>query len=183
MLKSGSCVLLTTIFSLGFASTTLADTAEGPLRAREGVVRCGGNNFLRLSGTEIQFAFYQLRNFDTTNSITIDRMRFFDATGAVLADSAVSGLPPSQNGILGPANNTLHPNQTALFDSSTFLANLPQTNRPIQLEIEWSSAGSALTLGVTVAHVSRERDPATGAMGVQRSRSESECRSIFLRFR
>ena len=181
MLKTSVYILLATIFSLTFLGATQAQQSEGATTARLGVVRCGGNNFLRLGDTEIHFTFYHLRNFDSTNPITIDRMRFFDANGTVLADSAVLGLPVSFDGKLGPANNTLHPNQTAQFKSDDFLPFLPQTNRPIQLEIEWSSSKAALTLDVSVNSVSRQRDPATAAVGAERSRSIRECRSIFLR--
>ena len=170
MLKASFYISLATIFSLTFAGATRAAKSEGEATARQGVVRCGGNNFLRLSNTEIHFTSYFLRNFDSTEPIIIDRMRFFDATGAILLDSAVSGLPRAQNGILlGGSDNTLNPNETARFDSDDILPFLSPLNRPIQLEIEWSSNKAALTLDVSLAEISRERNPAGGTSGGETS--------------
>ena len=182
MLKASFYALLATIFSLSIVGATRADTSEGAATARQGVVRCGGTNFLRLNGAEIHSAHYILRNFDSTKPIVIERMRIFSASGGVLFDSADLGpLPVFQNGILGPTNNTLNPNQTANFFSESILPDLPQTNRPIQLEIEWSSNRAALTLDVSLVRISRQRDPANGNIGAERSRSIRECRSIFLK--
>lgn len=181
MTKSGSCVLLAAIATLGCAGVVQADRGEGAATARQGVIRCGGNNFLRLSGTEIHFTSYVFRNFDSTNPIVFERMRLFDATGALLFDSAFSGLPPSQEGLIGPANNVLFPNQTTQFDSSTIVPFLPQTNRPIQLELAWSSDRAALSLDAITVRISRQRDPATGAVQTERGRHAVECRSIFLK--
>src|SRR2546423_582917 len=112
MLRIGFNVLLIAIFWVGSAGAALADRGKGETTARQGVVKCGGNNFLRLGGTEIQFASYTLRNFDATQPIVVDRMRFFDANGNVLFDTAGGALPLAENGVLGPANSTLNPNQT-----------------------------------------------------------------------
>lgn len=181
MLRMGHHVLLAAMFSMTFAQHAWADRSEGAATARQGVVRCGGSNFLRLGGTEIHTAAYILRNFDSANPIVIDRLRFFDATGAVLFDSAVGGLPQSENGILGPGNNTLGPDQTGQFNTDGIVPFLPQANRPIQMEIEWSAARPALSLDVITVRLIRQRDPATGAVQAERSRSAIECRSIVLR--
>jgi len=178
MLKTGFNVLLIPVFWVGFAGAALADRGEGETTARQGVVKCGGNNFLRLGGTEIQFASYTLRNFDATQPIVVDRMRFFDANGNVLFDTAGGALPPAENGVLGPANNTLNPNQTAQFNSNDILPFLAQTDRPIQLEIEWSAPRRALGLDVITIRIARQRDPATGAILAERGRHATECRSI-----
>ena len=178
MLRIGFNVLLIAIFWVGFAGAALADREEGETTARRGVVRCGGNNFLRLGGAEIQFASYNLRNFDATQPIVVDRMRFFDANGNVLFDTAGGALPPAENGVLGPANNTLNPNQTAQFNSNDILPFLAQTDRPIQLEIEWSAPRRALGLDVITVRIARQRDPATGAILAERSRDANGCRSI-----
>ena len=180
MLKTGSLVLLMAIFSL-VAGAAQADRSEGEKTARQGVVRCGGNNFLRLGGTEIQFASYTLRNFDSIQPIAVDRMRFFDANGNVLFDTAGGALPPAENGVLGPTNNTLNPNQTAQFNTNDILPFLAQTDRPIQLEIEWSAHRAALSLDVITVRISRQRDPATGAILAERGRHATECRSILLK--
>ena len=180
MLKTSFHVLLTTILSLTFAGAAYADRGEGETKARQGVVRCGGNNFLRLSGTEIHFISYTMRNFDSEQPIIIERMRFFDATGAVLFDTFGGSLPPADNGVLGPTNNALNPNQTAQYSTDAILPFLDQAHRPIQLEIEWSADRRALTLDVLASRIVRQRDAATGAVQAERSRSATECRSIRL---
>jgi hypothetical protein len=48
-----------------------------------------------------------LRNFDAAQPIVVDTMRFFDANGNVLFDTAGGALPPAENGVLGPANSSL----------------------------------------------------------------------------
>src|SRR5438552_1586773 len=105
MLKASFYILLATIFSLTFAGATRA--GEGEATARQGVVRCIGNNFLRLGDTEIQFTSWTLHNFDSTNPIVIERVRIFNSRGEILGDSAAPGssLPDSDNGLLGSANN------------------------------------------------------------------------------
>jgi hypothetical protein len=180
MLKMSFQVLLTTILSLTFAGAAYADRGEGGTTARQGVVRCGGNNFLRLNGTEIHLVSYTLRNFDSGQPIIIERLRFFDATGAVLFDTAGGPLPPADNGVLGPANNALNPDQTAQFSTDAILPFLDQAHRPIQLEIEWSAARRALTLDVIASRIVRQRDAATGGVQEERARSATECRSIRL---
>ena len=183
MLRTKLYVLVVAMFSMTFAQQASADRPEGAAKGREGVVRCGGNNFLRLEGTEIHFTSYALRNLDSTNSIVIDRMRFFDAPGNVLFDSAASGLPLAANEILGPANNTLGPNQTAQFDSNDILAFLnDQRLRPIQLEIQWSASRPALSLDVTNNRIVRRRVPPPNAsQQEERSRSAVPCRTIELK--
>jgi len=108
-------------------------------------------------------------------------MRLLDTSGALLFDSAVSGIPLSENGILGPANNTLGPDQSAHFQIENILTvPLLQNQRPIQLEIEWSSGRAALTLDVSFTRVTRRRDLA-GNVFEERGRSDRDCRSIFLK--
>jgi hypothetical protein len=177
MMKKSVCVLLAAALS-SFAYVAHADRSEGGATARQGTLRCGGNNFLRLGGTEIQFASWVFRNFDSTQDITLNRLRVFDANGAVLYDSATSTLPPSDEGNIGPGNNVLGPNQTAQFDSNTFLPFLPQATRPIQLELQWSSARAALTLDGITVRISRERNPTTGMQLAERGRHALECRTI-----
>lgn len=161
-----------------FPEWAQANSSEGPATARQGVVRCGVNNFLCLNGTEMHFTSYVSRNVDSTTPIVINRMRFFDATGAVLLDSAYGPLPPAENGVLGPTNNTLNPNQSAQYDSFDLLDFLTQVNRPGQFEIEWSAAKAALTLDVVSVRISRARNPTTGAILEERGRHAVECRTI-----
>jgi hypothetical protein len=180
-MRAGFCLVLGTLLSLTVAGVAHADRGEGSTTARQGVVRCGGSHFLRLSGTEAHVTIYAIRNFDAANPIVIDRLRFFDATGAVLLDTAGGGLPPTDNGILGPANNTLNPNQSVTYHTQDLLPFLAVTNRPIQLEIEWSAPRRALSLDAITVRIIRQRDAATGAQQAERSRSAVECRSIVLR--
>jgi hypothetical protein len=58
---------------------------------------------------------------------------------------------------------------------------LAATNRPIQLELAWSSTKAALSLDAITVRISRERDPGTGAVLAERGRHAVECRSIFLK--
>lgn len=160
------------------AGVAYADRSDGSDTAIRAVVRCGGNNFLRLGGSEIQFTSWVVRNFDGDQPITLDRMRVFDANGATLFDSATSGLPPSEEGSLGPANNVLGPNQTAQFNSNDFIPFQAQQTRPIQLEVQWSAFRPALILDAITVRITRQRDPATGAQLAERARHAIQCRTI-----
>jgi hypothetical protein len=153
---------------------------DGDVRARNGTIRCGGSNFIRQSGTEIHFTFYNLRNVSATTPITIERLTFFDASGAVLFDSDASGFPAFRNGVLGPSDNVLDPNQTAQLDTADVLPFLPEDRRPIQLEIVWSAPERVLILDAGHVRVGRGRDPATGAQGQDRTRHSGGCRTIRL---
>jgi len=164
--------------SLASIGTPRAAEVDGDLKARSGVLRCGGSNHLRVSGTEVHPTFYDLRNFNSAIPITVERLTFYDANGAVLFDSNTSGFPPFGNGVLGPADNVLDPNQTAELDSTQVLPFLPQNQRPVQLEITWSAPQRVLTLDVVAVRVARQRDPVTGAVGEERSRSSGGCRTV-----
>lgn len=174
--------VLTGLFlSLGLAGISHAANVDDDTKARQGVVRCGGNNLLRLSGTEIHFTSYTLRNLSSTTPITVERLTFFDATGSVLFDSGASGFPAFENGVLGPSDTVLDPNQTAQMDTIGLLPFLPDTQRPIQLEITWSAPERVLTLQASGVRIVRQRDPLTGAQLAERSRDASSCRTIDLR--
>ena len=179
MQKVGFHALLIAAFSLGVAGTAQAERSEGTTTARKGVVRCGATNHLRQGGTEVHTTNLNLRNFDEA-PITIERLRVFDATGAVLFDTAGGGLPAASNGVLGPANNVLNPNQTAQFDTDSILDFLPNEARPLQAEVQWSASTPVLTLGVTATRLVRQRDPGTGQMQAERARDANACRNIFL---
>jgi hypothetical protein len=184
MLRTRLYVLLVAMFSMTFAQQASADRSEGAATGRQGVVRCGGNNLLRLNGTEVHFISYTLRNFDSTNSIGIDRLRIFDANGNVLFDTANNpggSLPPAENGVLGPTNNMLAPNQTAQFDSNNLIEFLAQPDRPIQFEVQWSASRPALSLDVVANRIVRGRNATTGNMLEERARSALGCRTIELR--
>jgi len=165
-------------FSLGSFGPLQAAELDGDAKARKGTVRCAGSNSVRLAGTEIQYASYNLRNLNSATPITIERMTVFAATGQVLFDSDASGLPQFPNGVLGPSDNVLDPNQTANIDTTNFLPFLPDNLRPIQVEFVWSAAERALLLDVSFIRVSRQRDPQTGQELQERSRSNGACRTI-----
>ena len=165
------------IFSVALSDTTLADRDEDDVKVRSGVVRCGGNNFLRLNDTEVQFTAYNIRNFDATTAITIKRMRAFDATGTAIFDSSVTGLPVAPNGLLGPTDNVLGPNQSTQLFSYDFVPFLGQNNRPIQLEIEWTAPNRVVPLDAAITRVSRGRD-AAGEQTEERGRSALACINI-----
>lgn len=173
-----SAILAGMLLSLGLADTSQAANIDDDARARQGVVRCGGNNFLRLNGTEIHFTAYNFRNLSSTTPVTIERLTFFDANGAVLFDSGASGFPTFENSVLGPSDNVLEPNQTAQLNSDDVLPFLPQNQRPIQLEIAWSAPERVLTLEAIGNRISRQRDPATGAQLAERGRDGNSCRTI-----
>jgi len=166
---------------LGLSGTSHTASIEDDAKARQGVVRCGGNNFLRLGGTEIQYTTYTIRNVSSTTPITIERLTFFDATGSVLFDSGTNGFPTFVNSVLGPSDNVLEPNQTAQLFSFDVLPFLPENQRPIQLEIAWSAPERVLTLEAAGVRTSRQRDPATGAQLVERGRDGNSCRTVDLR--
>lgn len=166
-----SCVAL---LSLTITNTAMADPDADDVQASSGVLHCGGNNFLRLNGTEIQFTAYNIRNFDSTTPITIKRMRAFDATGIAVFDSSITGLPLAPNGLLGPNDNTLGPNQSTQLFSFDFVPFLGQANRPIQLEIEWSAPHRVVPLDGAITRVSRGRD-AAGQQTEERGRSALAC--------
>jgi len=167
--------------SIGLAGTSHAANIDDDTKARQGVIRCGGNNFLRLGGTEIQFTAYVIRNLSSTTPITVERLTFFDATGAVLFDSDTSGFPTFDSALLGPSDNVLDPNQTAQLNSYDVLPFLPENQRPIQLEIVWSAPERVLTLEAIGVRVSRQRDPTTGAQLAERGRDGNKCPSVDVR--
>jgi hypothetical protein len=170
------------IVSIGLAGTSHAAQIDDDTKARQGVVRCGGNSLLRLGGAEVHFISYTLRNLSSATPITIDRITFFDATGSVLFDSDTSGFPTFANGVLGSSDNVLDPNQSAQLDTLDVpLPFLLQTQRPIQLEIVWSAPERVLTLEVSGSRIGRERDPGTGAQLAERTRGSIGCRTIDLR--
>jgi hypothetical protein len=165
---------------LGVAGASHAANIDEDVKARQGVVRCAGSNFQRLGGAEVHFSSYALRNLSSTTPITIERLTFFDATGSVLFDSGVSGIPAFANGVLGAGDAVLDPNQTAQLDTVGLLPTLATSQRPIQLEVAWSAPERVLTLQASEARIVRERDVATGTQLTERSRSTSSCRTISL---
>lgn len=167
------CAALLLLALLVFAVPRVhAGHADGTARARAATVMCGGNNFTRLGGTQVHRAVYTLRNYDPARSITIDRIRFFDATGAVLYDSVGDGFPPFGNGVLSSTDRTQDPNQSAQLSSNSVLEELDSTKRPVQLRIDWSATRRALLLETVMVRQVRDADSA------EISRHAYECRTI-----
>jgi hypothetical protein len=182
MSKQAAVLLSGLVLSLGLASASqAADIPIGPM-TRGGVFRCGGANFLRLGGTEVQFTAYALRNFSSTTPITVERVTIYDSLGSVLIDSSITGLPPFPNGVvLGPNNNVLGPNQSTELDTDVVLPFLPPAQRSIQFELVWSAPIPVPVPELYAVRLGRERNPTTGAFLADRTRGEFLCRSIALR--
>jgi len=171
MLKTGAPVFAATILSMSFAGPALADSDK----LAQGLATCGGNNFVRApANTEQQFTRYNLRNFNDTQSVTVTRLLVFSGLGNVLFDSNVSGLPVSNNLLLGPGKNILGPHQTSSFFTEAFLPNLAPIDRPVQALITWSQSGGR-PLDVESQVVTTGRDPVTGATLEERTRSTLIC--------
>lgn len=178
MFSNRIVVSLATVVSLTFTGTAFAASSDGSTMARQGIVRCGSNVFLRQGSTEINWTSHSLKNYDAVNPITIDRMRFFYADGTTLFDSSITGLPASENGVLGPANNILGPYQSANFSNYVFLPlNLTADKRPLILEVAWSSAKPVLTLEVNATRIVRDFN--FGVQGADRSRHAGSCRTVY----
>ncbi len=142
---------------------------------QSGIIRCGGNHFTRLGGTELHFVNYILRNRGHKESITVDRLVFYDAMGALIHDSATSGFPGFSNAVLGPEKRVLGPNQTGQLDVTSFLPYLTETQRPMQAEIHWSAPRAAIPLSVDLIRLTYQWDPATRMRGAEKTRDSQDC--------
>lgn len=182
MRKANLYVFLATILSLSFIGATgpaAADlTGWGDSIKVYNLARCSGNNFTRLGGTELNTTNLLLQNFDPVYPITITRLIIYDAQGVNIYDSKILGLPEFNNGILGPMKDTLKPHQSSVEGLDGFLPLQGQTTRPLQVLVESSSVAAALPLKVIATLVVRERNPATGGILGERSRSGNQCESV-----
>jgi hypothetical protein len=150
-------------------------------RVQKGTIRCGGNHFVRLNGTagqELHYVNYVFRNRSSKGNISVDRLVFFDATGNLLYDSQISGFPAFSNQVLGPGDQLLKPNQTGQLDVATFLPYLAPWQRPMQLEVRWSSRDRALPLSVDLIRLVNLMDPNTQAKGAETTRDSQDCDSL-----
>jgi len=174
--------------SLGLAGVPTANADDGDKRLG-GVLRCGGISFLRQGGGEAQFTNWDLRNLSSTTSITVERVTFFAATGAVLFDSGVSGLPaflagvylgPTNTNVIAPvlANNVLGPNQTTGLTSFHVPGVGFVVDQPMQVEFVWSAPARVPPLDIRTIRIARERNTLTTALGADRSRGDFSCISI-----
>jgi hypothetical protein len=160
------------------ASLTLASVDALASSAQHGTIRCGGNHFVRLGGTELHFVNYVFRNRSMQTPISVDRIVFFDATGQMIYDTQISGFPQFSNGVLGPHSQVLAPNQTGQLDVTSFLPYLTETQRPMQAQIHWSSPKKALPLSVDLIRLVQQLDPATRARGAEKTRDSQDCDEV-----
>jgi hypothetical protein len=156
-----------------------------------GVLRCGGISFLRQGGGEAQYTNWDLRNLSSTTPVTVERVTFFAASGAVLFDSGDSGLPPFLAGVyLGPtntnvnppvlANNVLGPNQTTGLTSFHVPGVGFVVDQPMQVEFVWSAPARVPPLDIRTIRIARERILVNTVfvLGADRSRGDFNCISI-----
>jgi hypothetical protein len=160
------------------ASLALASGDALASSAQHGTIRCGGNHFVRLGGTELHFVNYVFRNRSMQTPINVDRIVFFDATGQMIYDTQISGFPQFSNGVLGPHSQVLAPNQTGQLDVTSFLPYLTETQRPMQAQIHWSSPKKALPLSVDLIRLVQQLDPATRARGAEKTRDSQDCDEV-----
>lgn len=151
-------------------------------RVERGTIRCGGNYFARLVGTpeqELHYVNYVFRNRSAKGSISVDRLVFFDAMGTMIYDSRISGFPAFSNQALGPGDQLLKPNQTGQLDVSTFFSRFLDTwQRPMQLEVSWSSRDGAMPLSMDLIRLVQRVNPVTGARGAEVTRDSQDCDSF-----
>lgn len=136
---------------------------------------CGGN----YSGS--QATSWTFHNYNESSVITVERMRFYSAHGALLYDSALNALPQASNNVLGPSDNTLEPHQSANFNTDILLADgilapIPANERPIMLLLDTRRPARASSLAGTVTRITRD----TGS-GMETGRTAFECRVMNLK--
>lgn len=176
------------LISLFFISLIMACSSANAGGAMSGTIACGGNHVIRNGGNEFQLTQFVLRNYNQTNSIRLDRIRFYNATGSLILDFDGSALPKFINGVLGPMDNQLEPFQTALLRSFDIFADssLGKKQRPIQVWFDWSADVRVKGPKITIVRQARERieiiDPTTGLntvkLGAERSRHRSPCHKV-----
>lgn len=162
--------------ALGLLASACASPVEPLGHGKQaGAIRCGGNHFVRLAGSELHFVNYIFRNRGEQGTITVERMRFWDATGLLIFDSMTAGFPGFSNRVLGPGNQTLEPNQTGQLDVTSFLPHLTDAQRPMQAEFDWSASREAKPLSVDLIRLVQALDPTTQARGAEKTRDSQDC--------
>jgi hypothetical protein len=146
--------------------------AADSIKVRGGTLACGGNHFSRIEGTELHRTSYIFRNFSGYATVTIKRVRVFDANGNVLFDFPGVELPASANTVLGPHQTTQINTADILFED------LDSTARPIQSHVEWSYGQRQKDVALSGSTVRTVRDSDTGT---ELSRADSECKLIDFR--
>jgi len=182
--KIFSAVLVGTfIVGMSYQSTALAAASDRFLNGVEGKVSCGGNYFTRNGGEELHRSNYILRNYSSRGSIYLDRIRVYNAKGTVLFDSDVSGIPTFRNNIINANDTELDPNQTAALRIVDMIPRQGRFARPLQTVFNWSADFPTTALDVGNVRTVTSVDPVSGAVGKQRARHFSACRTIHLRRR
>lgn len=175
------CALLCCTSGALLPLTAQAGDSDMTIRGVEGSVTCGGNHFNRNNGTETQRSNYVLRNVSDDGPIYLDRIRVYDAGGALIYDSDASGIPSFINNVLGNSDNTLDPRQSAQLNIDSFVPLQGRNNRPLQTVFDWSADEPTLSMEVTHIRTVSELDPATGTVGKQYARAHSACRTTSLK--
>lgn len=176
--KAISGVLISGLIAgMAIQSTANAAAADKGRQAIEGSVSCGGAYYVRNGGTEIQRSTYVIRNLSDAGTIYLDRVRVYSATGAILFDSDVSGIPASYNGVISAVDNGLDARQTANVRIADLIPQQGRANRPLQTVFDWSADEPILTLEATNVRTNTDIDPVTGKIGKQRGRHASACRT------
>jgi hypothetical protein len=147
-------------------------------RTTRGTIRCGGNNFYRADALEMHSVSYVFRNMSSKGSISVDRMVIWDATGSVLYDTKVQVFPLFGNKVLGPNDQVLRPNQTGQVEGATMMPLLEPWQRPVQIEISWSSRDRVPPLNVTLVRLVRMVDAVTGKQLQETTRDSQDCDAI-----
>ena len=176
--KTISSMLLSGLFAgLALQGTAYASDAERGRKGIEGSLTCGGTYYIRNGGTEIQRSTYVLRNASDKGVIYLDRVRVYNAKGAILFDSDVTGIPASYNGVITAADNGLDPRQTANLRIADLIATQGRNDRPLQMVVDWIADEPTLTLDAVNVRTNTDIDPVTGKIGTQRGRHASACRT------
>ena len=175
--------------SFVFSTTTQAE--ELP-ESGDGTLLCRGKYAYRGNPPDLSrllhHTIWSFRNFNDTESIIIERIRLYDATGALRFDSDTDGgLPPDRNGNLLPGN-VLGPHQSLQFSSDTLVlsndptADIPadtffpilidQSKNPVQFVVNWSALEENLALDGSIVRRRLNSD------GTESGRSSRFCRHL-----
>jgi hypothetical protein len=161
-------VMLTVLTAGAQANSSDADSV-----ASEGTVACAGN-FAETSFTVDFLSRWTIRNLNDDASITVDRMRVFQADGTTLYDSDIHGPAPSATvvpfGVVGPYQ-ALSIISRDLIDAGLVPGNLPSNQTPITAVFDWSSTSGKRVLTPYVLLTRR------GASNSD-TRHARDCRSI-----
>jgi hypothetical protein len=157
-------------------------------RAFGGTMACGGNHFNRLGGTEAHRTTFVFRNYGDT-PIRVEQMTMYDANGTIIFSAGAATLPLFRNGVLGPGDNILMPNETAQINSDDLLGSsgLGRNFRPISMKVDWAADSKTTLPDFVWVRTSRGRiqvpDPANPGQLIWKTREDrarhlNNCRSI-----